>query len=163
MNIMKPAVILIHERSTAREGWWALFTITYTVVGMIAFYCYFFSWLWTADPWIVIAAFAILAAVAVGVATYGIINIRAGDVFRCRLDEHTLTCSCPVRGCGESFSVSLDDISEIEKDDRSDTTAWYIRNRSGQRYPLTTNYGNPAARFVEELRKLRPEIEIVTR
>lgn len=161
MNIMQPAVVLDHEKSTAKAGWWALFNAAVIPVGMIAFYDYFFSWLWAIDPWFVIAAFGILSAVTVGIAAYGIVNIRAADVFRCRLDEHTLTCSCPVRGCGESFSISLDDISEIEKDDRSDTTAWYICDRSGQRYQLTTNYGNPAARFVEELRKLRPEIEIV--
>jgi hypothetical protein len=78
------------------------------------------------------------------------------------LDTEALTCSIPGELVSKSFSVALEDITEINKiDSDSGPEVFRIHTQSGM-FDLYGNYGIPARRIVNEIAKLRPSVIIGT-
>ena len=74
------------------------------------------------------------------------------------LDTKSLTCSIPGDLVSKSFSVVLEDITEINKiDSDSGPEAFRIHTPSGT-FNLYGNYGIPTRRIVNEIAKLRPSV-----
>jgi hypothetical protein len=74
------------------------------------------------------------------------------------LDTKALTCSIPGELISKSFSVPLEDITEINKiDSDSGPEAFRIHTPSGT-FNLYGNYGIPTRRIVNEIAKLRPSV-----
>jgi len=107
------------------------------------------------------AGFLILTLIGVIGGIYATLNILANREFICRLNDKTLECISPVWGCGETFKLSLTEIIKIEKECWSDSHRWYLVDKAGERYWLTTNYDNPADEFLARIRELCPSVEDV--
>jgi len=139
-----------------------LFWIALTCIGLAIFQSYFFPSLWRQDRLFLVVFCLILAVVGTLGLVYGVKNLVAADTFVCRLSRDILECDCPVSGCGETFAVPISEIETIEKETWSESHRWYIHDKSGHRYWLTSNYDNPADRFVEGVKELNPSVADVT-
>ena len=115
------------------------------------------------DKFFLIAFISIVLVVAAIAAYYAIVNLKSGGTFFGRLDNHAIGCNCPVPACGESFRLPIKDITILEKEDWGDGSyRWYIYDRTGRRFWLTSNYDNPADVFIAEIRKRIPEVTETT-
>lgn len=82
--------------------------------------------------------------------------------FVCELTETGISCTNPVRFMGDSFSIRICEIDEIQEDSGAEGSLTYrLKTKDGNSYWLTSNFGNPAGRIVDELRKLRPDARYV--
>ena len=91
-------------------------------------------------------------------------NFRTGGHFRCMLTTERLVCECPLKSAGESFSLTIGEIEYIEEHvsagSDSDSTC-YLRDRYGDKFWLTRNYGNPTAKILDRLEVLNPKIQCI--
>jgi len=134
-------------------------TAVATVIGMAAFLYYFFlPWLWAEAPWFLVTFAAIVLVVFSIFLYYAVVNIRANKTFICELDDDEIRCVCPVKACGESFTLRLGDVTTVERHEEGDSHRWYLHDTTGRRYWLTSNYGNPVDEFVALLRTLNHDI-----
>ena len=89
-------------------------------------------------------------------------NFRAGGHFRCMLTTERLVCECPLKSAGKSFALAIGEIEYIEEHSipgsDSDSTC-YLRNRNGDKFWLTRNYGNPTAKILDRLEVINPKIQ----
>lgn len=78
------------------------------------------------------------------------------------LDSTTLICSIPGNLHSKSYSVAIDEITEINKiDSDSGPEAFRIHTQSAT-FNLYGNYGIPTRRIVNEIARIRPSIVIGT-
>jgi hypothetical protein len=80
--------------------------------------------------------------------------------FVCRISKEILECFGGAPGSGKTFSLAVSDIEALENKSGENRTDWYIFDKSGSKYWLTTNYNNPAKRFIEVLMELNPNIKV---
>ena len=82
--------------------------------------------------------------------------------FVCELTDAEISCKNPVSHMGDSFSIAICEIDEIREESNSEGGPTYrLKTRDGKHYWLTSNFGNPVGRLIDELRKLRPEVRLV--
>lgn len=149
---------ITHERNTSREGILALLGVAITTAGFVAFHTFLFPLPWRDCRTFAVIYIAIGAVVAVAVGIYGIFNIMCNGKFICRLDNETIECVSPVKGCGDSFKVKINDIVKIEKEEWAESYRWYIWDSADHRYWPTSNYGNPADDLIEAIRETNDSI-----
>ncbi|MEZ6040112.1 MAG: hypothetical protein R3C20_06380 [Planctomycetaceae bacterium] len=78
------------------------------------------------------------------------------------LDTKSLTCSIPGDLVSKSFSVVLEDITEINKIDfDGGPESFRIHTLSGT-FELYGNYGIPTRRIVNEIARIRPTVIVGT-
>ncbi len=110
------------------------------------------------------AAFWVLITLFVGNLGFGLYElwavIRQPQDFECELTDSTIRCVCPVPRMGSTFDIPLDELVAIEVTS-DDSPRIHLLTRNGSRYWLTSNFGNPARRFVTHLRSLRPQVEYI--
>ena len=76
------------------------------------------------------------------------------------LDATALTCSIPGDLMSQSFSVAIDETTEINKmDSDSGPEAFRIQTHSAT-FNLFGNYGIPSRRIVNEITRVRPSIVV---
>lgn len=140
----------------------------FTIVGIIVFLLAigpFLYWLASMDEfqgatlWVSIALF-------VGNFSLGSYElwtmVRQPRDFECELTDSAIRCVCPVAHLGSTFDIPLDDLVAIEVSS-DDSPRTELLTRNGNRYWLTSNFGNPVRRFVTQLRTLRPQLPYITR
>ncbi len=76
--------------------------------------------------------------------------------FHCVLEDGRIRCECPSSSTGSSFDLLIADLVRITEDDGRLT----LISANDEQYWLTSNYGNPAGRFVELLTQCNPSIVI---
>ena len=146
--------VLEHRRGTRQAGILALLGVGATAVGFIAFQVFFFPSLWNDDHLFFILFYAILSVVVTGVASIAIADIVKAGEFVCEMDDDIIECISPLEGCGDSFRIPIADIAKVEKVTGQDSHRWYIWDNAGRRYWLTSNYGNPADKFIRAIQEL---------
>ncbi len=144
---------LEHRRSTAREGVRLLVGLGASVVGLGVLQVFLFPSIWEESPRFVVAFFAIEALVTVVVLTFALLNVMQGEEFVCRIDESCIQCFCPVSVCGQTFKIHIADVVKVEREEWSDSHRWYLWDKAGRKYWLTSNYGNPADQIIELVRE----------
>ncbi len=147
-----------HTRRASYEGWRMVAVLT--VVAPIL-YCM----AWVFDMGIIwqVTWTLIITLVAVLVAAYAIANIRSKGTFSCRLSDDDLTQITPTASCGESFQVKLSEITQIEIHDggsEGPCDEWYIHAK-GDRYRISSNYGNTNRKFGEAIQRALPHIKTI--
>jgi hypothetical protein len=112
--------------------------------------------------------FYLTTAMIVGlwcIATFGyaLPNWRLSGTFRIDLFEDRLECSSPGPAFGESFLIALEDLARIveHEDPGEGANSWYLLTTDGRRVHLSYNYGSPVRKIVGEIRRLRPDLEVV--
>lgn len=156
-----PARVLEYTKTAAAEARDVLAWLLITLVGLGFFQWFLFPSSWLESQSHIVIFVVIEVVVAVFVAWYAFENLKSGDTFSCRIDDKDLTCHCPVSGCGESFRLPIDEIARLEKHDWGDGSCrWYIWDRSGRRYWLTSNYDNPVEQFIGEVRRRVPKVTV---
>jgi hypothetical protein len=153
---------IVHRRSTVTEGRWTLITLGLTAAGFFVLQWFLFPRIWRQDRLFVVEFCAVEAIVAALALYYAAINLRAGDIFECRLDERAISCHRPVRHTSESFSIALSDIVKVEKENWSESHRWHLWDRDGRRCWLTSNYGNPHDEIVAAILARYPALEQVS-
>lgn len=140
--------ILTHRRSRKR----ILTTNAISVVVMLPF----LYWLASAfefrgEPlWICIGLLVLNLAMS-GYSSWKVWN-QPHD-FWCTLSADRISCHCPVKIMGATFDLSLEQIREIREESTTGGGPKYVLvSVDGAEYWLTTNFGNPAWRFVNEVR-----------
>lgn len=105
----------------------------------------------------------VLFVVNFGLGSYELwFTVRQPQDFECELTDSEIRCICPVTRMGSTFHISLDELVAIEVSS-DDSPRTELLTRSGNRYWLTSNFGNPVGRFVTQLRTLRPQLSYITR
>jgi len=107
--------------------------------------------------------FLILLVVLVIGICYAVGNIKNGGIFLCRLTDHDFSQFIPDPSYGESFQVSLSEITQVEVHNgfgEGPSDEWYIHTENG-RHRITTNYGNPDRKFGVAIQKSLPHINII--
>lgn len=161
-----PTVLIDHQRSAVAEGQKALFWLIVAIVGMVVFEFLFFpDLLWLDKPRIfgpavpigVLAYELLLASIGF---YFVILHLRSSKVFRCRLDTEHLVCESPCRIFHDSFLLPIVEIASITKTRREDMLSYNysLWDRTGRRYRLWHNYGNPVESIIKEIRRLRPDL-----
>jgi hypothetical protein len=156
-------VILEHRETSsaeARRGFYSV--VAGALVGAASLYV-LGPQMWADSP-VLVTVFAgtFIAGCCLGL-FYAVKNWRASDDFVCRLDHDQLTCSCPIGGAAVNFTVAVQEIVRVERQEWEGGHDWYLIDRAGQRVCLTSDYVNPADRFVALIRELNPDIvEVVT-
>jgi hypothetical protein len=154
--------ILEHRQSTRREGIGTLVIAAVTVAGLIAIQVLLFEYAfldgWQENKFFLVGFYGILALVTAVIVAYGVANIVKNQEFICRVDGEAIECISPVKACGESFRLPLAEIAKIEVKTGSDSAEFYLYDRAGSRYQLTTNYGNPGRKIIETILKLNPAV-----
>lgn len=89
-------------------------------------------------------------------------TVRQPRDFECELTDSAIRCVCPAAHLGSTFDIPLDDLVAIEVSS-DDSPRTELLTRSGNRYWLTSNFGNPVGRFVTQLRTLQPQLSYITR
>jgi hypothetical protein len=132
-----------------------------TSITLAVFLPVVFPDLWDYDRTFVFAWYGLFAVITPIGIVYGVRNIRSPGTFQCRLSKERLECNVPVPGCGDSFSIAVQEISKIEKVAPlgDGGPRWYVWDHSGRRYALTVNYGNPVERIVALIQELNPAVE----
>ena len=76
--------------------------------------------------------------------------------FRCLMDSEQIRCECPDSAMGSAFVLNLSDITGVVHDDGQ------IRLRTGTEDEvwLTSNFGNPAARFAQLIVDVNPAVAV---
>lgn len=149
---------LEHRRSTGSEALRMLFRITAVVAGFAVMQLFLFPYVWRENPWFVVAFVVVEFVVVVCGLMYVRANILVGREFICRMDNTYIECRSPVESCGQSFRVAVADIVRIERKGDSESRRWYIHDKAGRRYDLTTNYGNPADEFIRRIREVNSSV-----
>lgn len=149
---------LKHSKSTLAEGvslllWFGLIVI---VVG--CFQIFLFHTMWTEKLPFALAFLAAEAAVGFLVLYVAVGKIRRNETFVCLVDDELIECVCPAKQRGDSFRLRLDDIVRIEKENQGESQRWYLHDLEGNRYWLTDAYRNPAKKFVQRIRELKPNL-----
>ncbi|MCR9201752.1 MAG: hypothetical protein NXI04_24160 [Planctomycetaceae bacterium] len=76
--------------------------------------------------------------------------------FFCSMDSERIRCECPVTAMGSTFDLELMDIQRIIHSDGRIS----LRNGTGDEVWLTSNYGNPAARFAQLIVDANPAVTV---
>ena len=125
-----------------------------TAVGFIALQIFLFPSRWNDDHLFLVVYYAILSIVVAGVASIAIANIVKAEEFVCEMDDDIIECISPLDWCGESFRIPIADIAKVVKVTGEDSYRWFIWDKAGCRYWLTSNYGNPADKFIRAIQEL---------
>lgn len=81
--------------------------------------------------------------------------------FVCLLTDERLVCQSPDESLARTFDVPLAEISRLTEVDQTEGGPRYsIHTNSGETFPLTYNFGNPAWSFFEGLREVCPTIPV---
>ena len=150
---------LKHSKSTLAEGVSALLWLGLILIGLGCFQVFFFPIVWPKDPWFVILFGIIEALVALAVVLYATINIRKNQTFVCLIDEEQIECVSPIDDGGHSFRLPLAQIQRLEPSGEESPNSWCLYDHDGNRYWLTSDYNNPAEKFVREIRRIRPDLQ----
>lgn len=153
-------IILSHRKSTRVDGVGKLVALFFfgALFGLLMYFT--LPSLRSLDTSFMVGFFGILGLVCLAFLFQATQDIWARREFVCELTELEIRCAGATWGSGTNFRLSLDDIARIERSPHdSDVEHYTLRDRAGRGYWLTTNYENPAWRFVAEIRSLRPEIE----
>ena len=153
-----------HRKTTAAEGRNALIVIGITVVFMVVGMSFFVSRLGCdSDKFFVAVFFTVMGVIASIGVCYAIVNIRANSTFVCEIDDEQIRCVSHVKLCGESFSILIRDIAKIERANEGEGShCWYVWNKAGQRFWLTSNYNNPVNNFIDAIRERCPDVTEIT-
>lgn len=150
--------ILISHRKSSRR------TLVGSVVSIVAMgpflatVAYFFEF--SGIPAAICVALFIFNLIGFGYVIWATARNPAG--FVCELTETDISCKNPVRFMGDSFSIPISEIDEIHVDSAGEGHPKYrLTTKDGKNYWLTCNFGNPAGRILDELRKLRPDARYV--
>ena len=152
-------VLLEHTRSTRREGIRVLLLSTTTMAGFVFFALLAELPAPSLDQPGPLLVYVFLAFIYLATLWYGCINVLANSVFRCYLDHRSICCSGAVPSA-EDFCVNLVDIDHVKRLDLDDSCEWYLITNDGRRFSVTTNYGNPAAQFIDLLVHSRPSVRV---
>lgn len=157
-NASQPRPLLEHRRSMVAYGREIVIGLVIGVASLVGFGVLFLP-PFELSPWEI-------AWIALCGATLGTIalmlagaHLRAAGEFHCRLDEQRFHCFSPVEASGDSFDLAIDEIAKIEREDWADDCRWYVWDSNGNRHWVSSNYDNPAQKFIEMLERLRPRIE----
>jgi hypothetical protein len=115
-------------------------------------FLYIFSW--ELLPLVVISLILLGGTVLCGSEIYDAITKRRD--FLCAIDRGRIRCECPSESTGSSFDLAIAELACIEINDDRVT----LLTKTGEKYWLTSNYGNPAGRFVRALVKVNPDVEV---
>ena len=156
-------VILEHRETSsaeARRGFYSV--VAGALVGVASLYV-LGPQMWAESPFLASVFFgSLIAGGSLGL-YYVVRNWRASNDFVCRLDHDQLSCSCPIGGSKVNFTVAVQEIVRVERQEWESGHDWYLIDRAGQRFCLTSGYLNPADQFVALIRELNPDIvEVVT-
>ncbi len=160
----EPVTVILEHREVssaeARRGFYNV--VAGALVGVASLYVVG-PQMWAESPVLSTVFFGSLIA-GCGLGLYYVVrNWRASGDFVCRLDHDQLSCSCPVGGSEVNFTVAVQEIVRVERQEWESGHDWYLIGRAGQRFCLTSGYLNPADRFVALIRELNPDIvEVVT-
>ena len=146
-------IILTHHRSRKR----ILATNLATVVLMIPFLCLLAAVFQFRGPplWICVGLLVFNLAMF-GHSIWKVYN-QPGD-FACILDHRRIRCECPDDTMGATFDVPLSNVREIRRESGFEGASKYVLvTIDSKEYWLTGNFGNPAGRFIRELRSLCPD------
>ncbi len=152
-------VLLEHTRSTRRERIRVLLLSTTTMAGFVFFALLAELPAPSLDQPGPLLVYVFLAFIYLATLWYGCINVLANSVFRCYLDHRSICCSGAVPSA-EDFCVNLVDIDHVKRLDLDDSCEWYLITNDGRRFSVTTNYGNPAAQFIDLLVHSRPSVRV---
>jgi hypothetical protein len=150
-RVADPQANIEHRRSSVREGWQTLLIGGCTIAGLAACPLFFSDWHWKNDPGFVIIWYSFLGLFGLLLAYYAFSNIIQCRDFVCRIDDQSIECQVPFSGAGDSFRLPLNEIVKVEKRSSGESYNWYIWDAAGKQYQLTTNYGNPAKRFIQAI------------
>ncbi len=160
---MEPRPSFEHVRKTSAQGYRELAWVILLLPAFVVLDWFVFPRLWASADYFALDMLTIIETTLFVVLAYlSLLNLTASGTFSCRIDEERLTCTCPVPGTGDTFSVLLKDITTIELAEESigdhRHRYWYVWDRSGRRYWLTTNYGNPVDLFIDVVRDIVPNV-----
>lgn len=157
------AVILEHRETRSAEAKRGFCSVVAGVLAGAALLYVFGPQMWTDSPGLATVFFgSFIAGCSLGL-YYVVRNWRASEEFLCRLDHDQLSCYCPIGGSEVNFTVAVQEIIRVERQEWEGGHDWYLIDRAGQRVCLTSGYLNPADRFVALIRELNPDIvEVVT-
>ena len=129
-----------------------------TVLGFAVFQYFLFPMIWR-DSHVFVILFFALEGLIFGIAFIFVwLNFKSSGEFVCRVDDGTISQICPVRGCGETFTICIADIVKIERKSSGESENWYIWDKQGRRYELTPNYGNPIKKFIGLIKDMNSEV-----
>lgn len=115
-------------------------------------------------PWVMkVFGWGILLLVTFVALCYAICNLRNPGEFSCELTDQAFIQVSPHVLCGESFHISLSQITQIEVEagkGESSTDHWFVHTESG-RHAISINYGNPYQKFGEALQKALPHVTTI--
>lgn len=79
--------------------------------------------------------------------------------FVCLLADDRFVCQSPDESMAGSFDLALSDIAKLcEKEQMEGANRYSIHTQTGEVVTLSSNFGNPAWSFFEELRRLLPAV-----
>jgi len=153
-------LLLSHRRGSRREGILVLVFYVLISTGFIAVPHYFFPGFHEKAFHYVWDAF-VLGVCALVIFTYSIPNIVMNREFRFELFEDRIECKSPSKFYGESYSILLSDIVELEEIvDYDGPSVWYFVMRDGRKIRIITNYGNRDEKIVKMVRHLKPDLPV---
>ena len=146
--------ILIHQRSRRR----ILITNVISVLAMFPFlYVMAAAFEFRGPPMWICIGLLVFNLIMYAHSTYKV-WMQPND-FRCSLHVDRICCECPDATMGSTFDLPFTELREIREEPRMEGGPKYVLvSTDGVEYWLTEYFGNPAWRFVREIRKLCPKL-----
>jgi len=146
-----------HRRTTRRQGIYERLSLAAFFVVVVLVYRLFFN-----NPWAWERGFQqfiiVVGLLGVAIAGHAVWQIASNREFVCRIDGEIIECIAPDRFSGNNFRLRIADIVKIEKSTRLESYWWYLRDKDGNRYWLTSNFGNPIHKFLNAIEEINPAI-----
>ncbi len=159
---MASKVIISHRRTAKREGVLSLLLFSFTIVGLLAFLHVFFPNMRerNATFYYLVHAFLLLFG-PLAIFCYAVPNLFMKGEFHFTLSEDRIQCSSPAESYAESYSIPTSEIIALEEKETDESPhSWYFITDDDRRISITPNYGNPVAKIVGALERLKPGIEL---
>lgn len=139
--------------------------ITGNVISMLFMFpfLYFIAWMFSfrGMPLWGCIGLLIFNLIFFGHTTY-VVWSQPGD-FRCTLFSDRINCECPDATMGSTFDLALSDLKEIrQRPGMESSNEFLLIDNNGGEHWLTSNFGNPAWRFVEAIKTQRPEVVVIS-
>lgn len=145
-----------HRRSTRRQGVYELLSLAAVVIVLAVVYRLFLHprvWGFSFYGFI-----AVMGTLALALAVHAVWEIVRNGEFTCRIDDEIIECVSPNQASGNSFRLQIADIAKIEKTTQCDSAWWYLWDKDGNRYWLTSNFGNPVHKFLNAIEEINPAV-----
>lgn len=150
-------LLLVNRMSlTHKQSWQShlAFCVAHLVFGypFILVFLYLFSW----ETFAVAISAILLVGMTALLGHQIYVTATQRQDFFCAINADRIYCECPSQTLGSSFDLLISDIARIKIDDGRVR----LYSTSGEDYWLTSNYGNPAHRFVQLLVEANPAIQV---